>query len=136
MNDCLFCKIAQGEIPATKLYEDDTTFAFLDIHPVNPGHALVIPKTHYENIFSAPDEVMQKIMTTAKKVAHGIREGLGIEHMNITMNNGVHAGQSVFHAHVHIIPRHAGDGHTAWHGKKPYAEGEAAQVAEKIRSAL
>lgn len=136
MENCLFCKIVAGEIPAQKVYEDAGTIAFLDIKPVNPGHTLVIPKEHYANIFETPDSVTSEMLKTVKKIAHGIQKGLGIEHINITMNNGIHAGQSVFHAHIHLIPRHEGDGHRAWHGTHAYTEGEALEIVEKIKKAL
>ena len=133
--DCIFCKIIAGEIPATKVYEDEHTLAFLDITPVNPGHTLIIPKVHYENIFVAPEETLVYMMKTIKKVSHGIKDGLEISNMNIAMNNGADSGQVVFHAHIHLIPRHAHDGHGRWHGKK-YAEGEESIIAEKIKGAL
>lgn len=134
--DCLFCKIIKGEIPATKVYEDDTTLAFMDIHPVNPGHTLVIPKTHVRNIFEAQEEILTQVMRTVKKVAHGIQNGLEVSDLNIVMNNGAHAGQTVFHAHIHLIPRHEGDGHTPWHGKKPYENSEQESIANSIKKAL
>jgi len=133
--DCLFCKIVAGEIPATKIYEDEFTLAFLDIVPVNPGHTLVIPKKHYENIFAAPEETLVQMMKTIKKVAHGIKDGLHIDDMNIGMNNGTHSGQTVYHAHIHLMPRKQGDGYGLWHGKK-YPDGEAAKIAEQIKGAL
>ena len=133
--DCIFCKIIAGEIPATKVYEDENTLAFLDITPVNPGHTLVIPKKHFVNIFETPDEVTLQMMQTIKKIAHGIKDGLKIDNMNIAMNNGIHSGQTVFHAHIHLIPRHEGDGYTMWPGKK-YEEGEALKIAEEIKNSL
>ena len=133
--NCIFCKIIAGEIPATKIYEDNDTLAFLDIVPVNPGHTLIIPKKHFENIFETPDDITLKMMQTIKKVAHGIKDGLGIENMNIAMNNGIHSGQTVFHAHIHLMPRHQGDGYELWHGKK-YEDGESQKIAEQIKKAL
>jgi histidine triad (HIT) family protein len=137
MNDtnCLFCKVVAGEVPATKVYEDENTLAFLDIKPVNPGHTLVIPKSHYVNIFEVPEEMTTKMMQTIKKIAHGIKDGLGVENMNITMNNGLHSGQTVFHAHIHLIPRHEGDGYKMWQGRE-YEDGEKEIVADKIKKAL
>jgi len=137
MNDteCIFCKIARGELPAEKVYEDADTVAFLDIKPVNPGHTLIIPKAHYVNIFEAPEETLAKMMHTIKVVSHGIKDGLGIDNMNIGMNNGADSGQVVFHAHIHLMPRHKDDGYGLWHGK-PYEPGQAHEVAEKIKKAL
>lgn len=117
------------------VYEDRDTIAFLDINPVNPGHTLVIPKEHHVNVFDAPEDTWQKIMSTSKKVAGAIKTAIGTEHLNITMNNGVHSGQVVFHAHIHLIPRHEGDGYEQWHGHE-YADGEAITIAEKIKNAL
>lgn len=133
--DCLFCKIVAGEIPAEKVYEDADTLAFLDIKPVNPGHTLVIPKEHYENIFEAPTDAWAKVMETVKKVAHAIQAGLPTNDLNLAMNNGKYSGQVVFHAHVHIMPRHEGDGYELWHGKD-YTPGEMKEYAVKIKNAL
>jgi len=135
MTDCIFCKIASGEIPSEKLYEDDAVFVFLDVHPINPGHALVIPKVHHVNIFDTPEETFTQVMTTAKKFAHLIKETLETDGINIGMNNEPAAGQAVFHAHVHVIPRFTNDGHQHWHGR-PYQEGEQQALAEKIRKAI
>ncbi len=134
--NCIFCKIIAGQIPANKIYEDEDTFAMLDINPVNPGHTLVISKEHYVNIFEVPDALITKMISTVKKVAHAIKDSMSIENGNIIMNNGKDAGQTVFHAHIHFIPRNAGDGHKdLWHGK-PYGEGEAQEIIEKIKKAL
>lgn len=133
--DCLFCKIVAGEIPSRKVYEDATTVAFLDINPVNPGHTLVIPKVHYENVFEAPADTWMAITNTVKKVSHAVRDGLPVSDLNIIMNNGKHSGQVVFHAHVHIIPRHEGDGFGTWPGT-PYKDGEADSIATKIKTSF
>ena len=135
MTDCIFCKIIKGELPATKLYEDDKALAFLDIYPVNIGHALVIPKEHFENILETPEDVIAHMMKIVKKVSHGI-EGLKCDGINITMNNKSAAGQVVFHSHIHVIPRYVGDGFGLWHGKRGYAEGEKEEVAKTIISGL
>ena len=133
--DCIFCKIIAGNIPATTVYEDEHTLAFLDIAPVNPGHTLVIPKSHHVNIFETPEETLCNMMRTVKKVATAIKDGLQIENINLGMNNGKTAGQVVLHAHIHIMPRTADDGYTLWHGKK-YEEGQTKEIAEKIKKAL
>lgn len=135
MTDCIFCKIIKGELPATKLYEDEKALAFLDIYPVNIGHALVIPKEHFENILETPEDVIAHMMKIVKKVSHGI-EKLGCDGINITMNNKSAAGQVVFHSHIHVIPRYEGDGFGMWHGKRGYAEGEKEEVAKKIIEGL
>lgn len=132
MNNCIFCKIIAGELPATKIYEDADVFGFLDIKPVNPGHTLVIPKKHFENIHDTPDDVCAKAMIAAKKIAGAIQKNLGAEGVNIGMNNGHTAGQLVFHAHIHVMPRYGKDSFKLWAGKE-YKTGERELVAEKIR---
>ena len=132
---CIFCKIIKGEIPAKIIYEDEYTLALLDIKPVNPGHTLVIPKEHYVNIFDIPEETMVHVGRTVKKMALALQQGLGIENMNISTNNGVHAGQEVFHSHTHLVPRHVGDGRKLWPGGA-YDGDEAQKILEKIKSAL
>lgn len=134
MESCIFCKIIKGEVPSTKVYEDNDVVAFLDIKPVNPGHTLVIPKKHYESIHDMPDELVGKVAIAAKKIADAILK-IGAKGINIGMNNGTHAGQIVFHAHVHVIPRYGRDTFSLWVGKE-YDGNEREEVAEKIRSAL
>ncbi|MBI3573605.1 HIT family protein [Candidatus Kaiserbacteria bacterium] len=132
---CIFCKIAKGEIPSTKVYEDDRTLAFLDIRPVNPGHTLIIPKAHYRNILDIPEEAFLDVARTIKKVAPAVKAGSGAEGVNVSSSHEPSAGQEVFHLHFHIIPRFGGDGLKHW-PKSSYAEGEATAAAEKIKKAL
>lgn len=138
MNDtnCIFCKIVRGELPCQKVYEDADTFGFLDIKPVNYGHTVIVPKEHYGNALEAPEETLTKMIRSAKKVAHAFKSGLGVTDFNIAMNNGSHAGQTVFHAHLHVIPRVEGDGFAMWHGKRDYEGDEMKETAEKIKNAL
>ncbi|MBX4215558.1 HIT family protein [Candidatus Parcubacteria bacterium] len=133
--NCLFCKIIKGESPSQKVYEDETAFAFLDILAIHPGHTLVVPKTHYKNIFDMPEAEFGALAGRSKKIAEAVRAGVGAEGVNITMNNEPAAGQLVPHAHLHIIPRYAKDGYKHWVGT-PYEEGEDAKTAEKIRNAI
>jgi len=135
MNDCLFCKIVAGDIPCEKIYEDEDTFAFLDIHPINRGHALVIPKIHAENIYDIPREDFCNLMETVRQLAPAVKDAVNADGINIGMNNDGAAGQLVFHAHIHIIPRFVSDGHRHWHGT-PYQNGEIRMVAEAIRIAV
>ncbi len=136
MENCIFCKVIAGELPSEKIYENDETMVILDIvAPVNPGHALVITKQHYENIFDTPEAFWEKSMRTAKKIAPAICQAMNTSDININVNNGYHSGQRIFHLHIHLIPRLEGDGHEMWHGK-PYKEGEAKIIAEKIKKAL
>jgi len=134
MGSCIFCKIITGEIPSTKVYEDDAVFAFLDIKPVNPGHTLVIPKRHFENIHDTPDDIFAKVAVVAKKIADAILR-IGAKGVNIGMNNGTAAGQLVFHAHVHVMPRYGKDSFSLWVGKD-YDGNEREEMAKEIRFAL
>lgn len=135
MDGCLFCNIIAGDIPANKVYEDETVIAILDITPVNPGHTLVIPKAHYQDITATPDDTVCHIMNVTKKLAPAIVTAAAADAFNVGINTGAVAGQSVFHTHVHIMPRKQGDGFEHWHGR-PYGEGEAQRVAEAIRHVL
>ena len=136
MDDCLFCRIAKGEIPCSKVYEDDNFLAFLDINPVNKGHTLVIPKEHYETFTDLPDEKVNDFMAIVRKVMAGIKTSLNPDGFNIFNNNKPAAGQEVPHLHFHVLPRYEGDGNTfKWENDK-YAEGEMAEVTEKIRNNL
>lgn len=134
MENCVFCKIVKGKIPSTKVYEDSDTLGFLDIKPVNPGHTLVIPKQHYENIHDMPDELVAKVAVAAKKIADALLK-LGVKGVNIGMNNGEAAGQIVFHSHVHVMPRYGKDTFSLWVGKE-YDGNEREIVADKIRRFL
>lgn len=134
--DCIFCKIVKGDIQSHKVYEDEATFAFLDISPINIGHVLVVPKAHYVNIYETPEKIMVQMMKTVKKISYAIKTGLKADGINVSMNNDPAAGQIIFHAHIHIIPRTKDDGFHHWKGKKPYQEGEKEVVAKKITSAL
>ena len=107
--DCIFCKIIKGEIPSVTVYEDDTFKVILDRFPAAPGHALIIPKVHADDMFDLPEETAAKLYPLAKKIATKIKEAVGAEGINIVQNNGEVAGQSVHHFHLHIVPRKAGD---------------------------
>ena len=134
MNECVFCKIAKGEIPADKIYEDNNFFAFLDINPNNPGHTLIIPKNHYENIYNLPDEILCDIGPIIKKIASAVKQSVNADGINIIMNNDNAAGQIVPHAHFHIIPRFANDGLRHWTGKPYPNKEEISKIAEKIKN--
>ena len=131
-NDCLFCGIIAGEIPSEKVYEDDATYAFLDIHPVNRGHALVIPKTHATNIYDIPREDFCTLMETVRHLAPVVKGAVNADGINLAMNNDSAAGQLIFHAHIHIIPRFDTDGYRHWHGT-PYKEDEMATIGSVLR---
>lgn len=109
-DDCIFCKIINGEIPAFTVYEDDTFKVILDRFPAAAGHVLIIPKAHYSDMFELPEEVAMKLYPLAQKIAKRVKEVTGAEGINIVQNNGAVAGQSVYHFHLHIIPRKMDDG--------------------------
>ena len=131
MNDCLFCKIAQGEIPCEKVYEDEKVLAFLDINPINPGHILVIPKQHFDDMVSASGEALRDLVTVSPKIAKAICEALGYKGFSFSTNNGGVAGQEIKHLHFHIIPRAKDDGHHTF-VRGGYKEGEIKEIAKKI----
>lgn len=108
-DNCIFCKIAAGEIPSATLYEDDDFRVILDIEPASKGHALILPKEHYANLYELDDEVAAKVLVLAKKMVTKLKDILGCEGYNIVQNNGEAAGQSVFHYHMHLIPRYKED---------------------------
>ena len=109
MSECIFCRIANGVIPSATLYEDDDFRVILDLGPASKGHALILPKSHAANIYELPDELAGKAMVLAKKMAGRMTEALECDGFNIVQNNGEVAGQTVFHFHMHLIPRYEGD---------------------------
>ena len=107
--NCIFCKILNGDIPSAKLYEDENFAIILDVGPASFGHALVLPKDHYANLFEMPDELIGKAFSLAKVWGEKIVKALGADGLNLVQNNGSAAGQTVFHFHLHLIPRYDGD---------------------------
>ena len=108
--NCIFCKIANGEVPSKTLYEDDEFRVILDLGPATKGHALVLPKEHYANLYELPEETAGEVMKLAKKMVTKMTERLGCEGFNLVQNNGDLAGQTVYHFHMHMIPRYQADG--------------------------
>ena len=104
--DCIFCKLANGDIPTNSIYEDDEFKVILDASPATKGHALILPKNHFDNIYEVDDATASKIFPLAKKLASHMTEKLGCDGFNILQNNGEAAGQTVFHLHVHLLPRY------------------------------
>ena len=109
MDNCIFCKIAAGEIPSATLYEDEDFRVILDLGPASKGHSLILPKTHYANLMEIPEDLAAKAFLVAKKMATKMVPALKADGMNVVQNNGEAAGQTVFHFHMHLIPRYAGD---------------------------
>ena len=108
--DCIFCKIAAGEIPSKTIYEDEEFRVIMDISPATKGHALILPKEHYPNLYEIPEEVAADAMKLAKKMAKKMTDALQCDGFNLVQNNGEVAGQTVFHFHMHLIPRYKNDG--------------------------
>jgi len=135
MDDCIFCKIIAGKVPAHKVYENDKIFAFLDVAPVQPGHTLVVPRAHHVDLLETPDDVLSDMMTRTKKIAAAVVKAVKADGFNLGCNTKKAAGQAVFHTHLHIIPRFTNDGLQPWPHKKP-AQEELKKVADAIRGQL
>ena len=132
--DCLFCKIIRGEIPSFKIFEDDATLAFMDINPGNTGHALAIPKYHTPDFLEAPEEWLAATMVTAQKVASAVERTLEPDGINILVAHGPGAAQSVFHLHVHVLPRAEGDDLRLNWGLVPGDMDAIGELAESIKA--
>ena len=135
MENCIFCKIANGEIPSATLYEDEDFRVIMDASPATKGHALILPKNHAANIYELPDKDAADIFVLAKKMAKKMTEILQCDGFNIVQNNGEVAGQTVFHFHMHLIPRYLNDGNQeklTWNHADISAE-EIEKIAEKLR---
>jgi histidine triad (HIT) family protein len=136
MSDCIFCRIVRGDIPSSKVYEDETCVAFLDIGPLAWGHTLVIPKVHYEHLGEMPADEVAKLASALPKLVTAVLAATGAKGLNVLQNNGLVAGQVVAHLHVHLIPRVEGDGlGYRWPAKK-YPEGEMEKMHRKVLAAL
>lgn len=133
MENCIFCKILKGEIPSWKVYEDETTYAFLDVQPIGRYHTLVIPKAHYENIYDIPDNLYFDVMRTTKKIAELYRLKLDIENLQLFHNAGPLTLQSVFHFHMHIVPRTEEDKHQFSLKIRPELVEELPTMIEKLK---
>ena len=131
-NNCIFCKLANGDIPTNSIYEDNDFKVILDASPASKGHALILPKEHYANLFEIDDEVAAKALPLAKKIANKAMKELGCDGVNIIQNNGEAAGQTVHHFHVHVIPRWAGDGTINDWNHQSFTDAETAEVVKKL----
>ncbi len=129
---CIFCMIANGQIPSATIYEDEDFRAILDIAPAHKGHTIILPKEHFDNLYETEDAFAAKILPVAKRIAKAQKKVLGCDGVNILQNNEPAAGQTVFHLHVHVVPRYNDDGILPVWPQGSYAEGEAATLAEKI----
>ncbi len=136
MNDCVFCKIVAKQLPATVVHEDEHTVAFMDLGQVNPGHVLVAAKAHLENLYGLDDVNAAAVFRTVARVARAIRDAFAPQGLSVYQANGRPAGQTVFHFHVHLVPRHEGDGMAlTWPVKNPPRE-TLEHYAAKIRAKL
>lgn len=139
MNDCIFCKIINGDVPSAKIYEDEHVYAFMDIMPVTKGHALIIPKNHKENVYDLTSDEASQLFSVVPKIATVLKETFQPAGMNLLQNNGAPAGQSVFHFHMHFIPRYdQTDGlELTWNTKeREYTPEKISEIAANIREKL
>jgi histidine triad (HIT) family protein len=137
MKNCVFCKIISGEIPSSKLYEDELVFAFLDIAPINYGHLLVIPKEHHTSAATVPENVAGRMMNVGTKLGVAAKRILDVEGFNLHLAEGACAGQVVMHAHLHVIPRGVEDGfHWGWRQLKYESDAQRNEIAEKIKERI
>lgn len=135
IKNCLFCKIVNKDIPSYIVYEDNEVMAFLDISPVNPGHLLVLPKKHVDNLLEMEDAAICSLFQIVRDISKAVMKSMSAQGFNVMINNYRAAGQLIDHAHVHIIPRFENDGYEHWHGKK-MPESEMRSIAEKIKSMI
>ena len=134
--DCIFCKIANGEIPSTTVYEDEMFRVILDLGPASRGHALILPKEHFKDVCELDEKTAAKILPLGAKIGAGMKKGLGCTGFNLVQNNGISAGQTVFHFHMHIIPRYEdGPNMVSWTPGKAEPE-ELADTAKLIQEGM
>lgn len=132
MSDCIFCKIVAGDIPSATVYEDDDFKAIMDIAPAAKGHVIILTKKHFANLYELDEEISSKVIILARKIAIAIKEEFKCDGINLLQNNGEAAGQTVFHFHMHVIPRYNDDHvNVPWTHEK-YADGEAAEIATRL----
>jgi len=135
-DDCIFCKIIEGKIPCAKVYDQGGIFAFLDIAPVNKGHALVVPKKHHATLFDLPPDIGRELLNSLKLVGQAVMQATGAAGLNVGMNNFEAAGQVVHHAHFHLIPRHEGDGLRLWAQHAFETPEEMQKLAQAVKQAI
>ena len=135
-DDCLFCKMVAGQIPVTKIYEDEVVLAFLDIGPISDGHTLVIPKQHFEKLHNCSSELLGRIGQCLGRIAGAVAAAMNSDGYNVLCNNGRAAGQLIEHLHFHIIPRNTGDSLFGQWPAYEYEQGKIEVIAEKIRKNL
>lgn len=134
--DCIFCKIVAGDIPCFKLFEDNHTLAFMDINPANSGHVLAIPKEHWDDVYVVPDSLIAATMQTAKRIAAAVSKALHPHGINLVQANGPGAAQSIFHFHIHVLPREKDDELKLNWGLRPGDIADIEASFEKIKAQL
>lgn len=134
--DCIFCKIANGEIPSHTLYEDGDFKVIFDLGPATRGHALILPKKHYTNIYELDDNIASKVFVLAKKMAGAMTKAFNCDGFNVIQNNGKFAGQSVFHFHMHLIPRYINDNAIKFWEAGETTDEVLTELVEKVKSEL
>jgi histidine triad (HIT) family protein len=132
-DNCIFCKLANGDIPTNKIYEDDDFTVIMDASPATKGHALILPKEHYKNLYEMPDDLLEKVMPLAKKLATHMTEVLHCDGFNIVQNNNEIAGQTVFHFHVHLIPRYEGGTEILGWDHQSFTDEEMAEIRDSLK---
>jgi len=135
MKNCIFCKIVKNEIASKKIYENEKVLAFLDINPVSKGHLLIIPKKHFENIYEIKESYLKEIISVAKIIAESLKKSLNASGINILHASGKDAQQSVFHFHIHLVPRYKDDGFDIW-PKSDYKELNLDEIKNKIEKEI
>ena len=136
MDNCIFCKIVAGQIPSATVYEDDDFKAIMDIAPAAKGHVIILAKRHMSNLLEIEEKTASRALIVASKIANAQKKALGCDGINMLQNNGTAAWQSVFHLHIHLIPRYENDGVTMPWKELSYADGEAAEYAKKIAAEI
>lgn len=131
-DDCIFCKLANGDIPTNSIYEDDDFKVILDAAPATKGHCLILPKEHFADLLEADETVLAKALPLAKKIAKRQKEVLGADGVNILQNNGSEAGQTVFHLHIHIVPRYEGEKEILTWGHQEFSEEETKEIQKAL----
>jgi histidine triad (HIT) family protein len=132
---CIFCAIVRGDAPADRVYEDELVTAFMDIQPVGDGHLLIVPKPHFESLLEADEASLLAVMSVSRRLAHALKRALSPDGIGVHQLNGVAAGQTVFHYHMHLIPRNQGDP-IAFHSRRPGDPARLAENARRIAAAL
>ena len=131
--NCIFCKLANGEIPTNKIYEDDDFTVIMDASPATKGHSLILPKEHYANLYEIPDEIAAKVFPLAKKLVSHMTEVLKCDGFNVLQNNGETAGQTVFHFHMHLIPRYEGKEQILTWSNETFSDEEMKEICSSLK---